>query len=192
MADMMQTTASSSSQAGRLPLRPGEPYEAAGERAFEAGADFVNQLWTALCSGANELFFEGRDRAVAEIGGLGDILRRSAHSLEERGDLAIAEYAETAGERVTAFADRIAGRSWRELTGEIEDIARRNPIVLIASAVSAGFLVGRFLMSSAAPHDATASPHGAPGERVGIAGASEYGVGRDIPPQTAVGPETGL
>lgn len=192
MADMMRTTAGSSSQAEPLPVKPdGRPYEPAGERVLDAGADFINQLWTALCTGANELFVEGRDRAVAEVGGLSDILRRSAHSLEERGDLAVARYAEAAGEQMTAFVDRIDGRSWRELTGEIQDVARRNPIVVIASAVSAGFIAGRFLMSTAAPPPAAhASPHGLPDEAAAVAGASEYGVAGDI--DAGIGTESGL
>ena len=111
----------------------------------EVGAELIG----AVRDGATSLFEEQRDRAASEIAAIGEMLRRSARSLDESRSTAVAHYAEDAAGGITRFADRLRGRSLGMMADDAENFARRLPIAFMALAIGAGFLAGRFLVSSA-------------------------------------------
>jgi len=171
---------------GRLPPgeRPGEnPGERPGENPGEhkdepAAADALAQakvlgteLAGALHDSAAALLDEQKTRAANEIATLGEVLHRSVQSLDRRGgaldrrggENAI-RYAADAARHISQFADRLRHRPLGELTGDIEDFARRVPIAFIVSAIGVGLIAGRLLVSSASrPAEQQTTQPSAPG-----------------------------
>jgi hypothetical protein len=119
--------------------------------------DFGTELLGAVRDSATALVDEQRHRAANEIGGFGEVLRRSVQALDHRGATAVARCTDESGRQISQFADRLRRRSLAGLTADLEDFARRWPFPCIAAAIGVGFIAGRFLMSSA-PGPATSQP----------------------------------
>ena len=111
--------------------------------------DMGTELLGAVRDGATSLFEEQRRRAAGEIAALGEVLRRSAQSLDRTAGPTVAQYTDEAGRQISEFADTLRTRSLGQMAGDIEDFARRWPIAFMAAAAGIGVLAGRFLISSA-------------------------------------------
>lgn len=130
-----------------------------GSRAVEDAKEMGTELIGAVREGATSFFEEQRNRAASEIAALGDMLRRSARSLDQTGSTTIGRYAEDAAGEITQFADRLRTRSLGMMADDVESFARQWPVAFIAAAVGVGFLAGRFLVSSASrPASETMTP----------------------------------
>src|SRR5437588_11426362 len=82
-----------------------------GSRAVAEAKEMGTELIGAVREGATSFFEEQRNRAAREIASLGDMLRRSAQSLDQSNSTTIARYAEDAASEITQFADRLRTRS---------------------------------------------------------------------------------
>jgi uncharacterized phage infection (PIP) family protein YhgE len=60
-----------------------------------------------------------------------------------------AHYIRKASEQIQGFADTVRQRDVRELVGEVQDLARRQPALFFGGAVILGFAALRFLKSAA-------------------------------------------
>jgi hypothetical protein len=120
-----------------------------GSRAVEEAKEMGTELIGAVREGATSFFEEQRHRAASEIAALGDVLRQSARSLDHSGSTSIWRYAEDAASEIRQFADRLRTRSLGMMADDVEAFARQWPAAFMAVAVGAGFLAGRFLVSSA-------------------------------------------
>jgi len=134
-----------------------------GSRAVEDAKEMGNELVGAVREGATSFFEEQRDRAAGEIASFGEMLRRSARTLDENRSTTVGRYAEEAAEEITQFAARLRNRSLGMMAEDVEDFARRFPAAFMAAAVGAGFLAGRFLISSASRPRSQAMTPAAPG-----------------------------
>jgi hypothetical protein len=120
-----------------------------GSRAVADAKEMGTELVGAVREGATSFFEEQRDRAASEIASLGEALRESARCFDRTGSTAISRYAEEAASEIDQFAQRLRNRSLGMIAEDVEDFARQWPVAFIAAAVGAGFLAGRFLISSA-------------------------------------------
>jgi hypothetical protein len=156
----------------------------AASRAAQDAADIGTELASVVRDSATALFEEQRDRAAAEIAAFGEVLRRSAKSIEADEGLAISRYADQAASRIGAFAVGLRERSWSEMISEAEDLAQRWPLAFVASAACAGWVVGRLLVVSegAAPRAsagaALPAPAASPDATAGF-NASSGGIGSE-------------
>ena len=119
-----------------------------GSRAVQDAKEMGSEVIGAVREGASSFFEEQRDRAAGEIASFGEMLRRSARALDENRSTMIGQYAEGAADEITQFAERLRNRSLGMMAEEVEDFARQWPAAFMAAAVGAGFLAGRFLISS--------------------------------------------
>src|SRR2546428_4629112 len=127
-----------------------------GERHPDTGAghaveevkDMGTELIGAVRDGATSLFEEQRRRAAGEIAAFGDVLRRSAQSLDRTAGPTVAQYADEAGRQISEFADTLRTRTLGQMANDVEDFARRWPIAFMAAAAGIGVMAGRFLVSS--------------------------------------------
>jgi hypothetical protein len=152
MADANQPKPGSLS---RETSRPGAPMgnthgNADGSRVVEDAKEVGTELIGAVREGATSFFEEQRNRAASEIAALGDMLRQSARSLDQTKSTTIGRYAEDAASEISQFADRLRTRSFGMMADDVDAFARNWPAAFMAAAVGAGFLAGRFLISSAA------------------------------------------
>jgi len=70
----------------------------------------------------------------------------------------VARCSDEAAQQIGDFAAWLRSRSWGELTGDIEDVARRYPMLFIGTATGIGFVAGRFLTASATQPPTRSSP----------------------------------
>ncbi len=96
--------------------------EAAVSDQKSVGADYIQSIAQAAERAANEF---------------DDELPQAAH------------YIRQASEQIQGFADTVRERDVRELVGEVQDFARRQPTLFFGGAVLLGFAALRFLKSAA-------------------------------------------
>lgn len=183
MAEPKQSTPNTStslSQNQNKPSNPGAPVGTShgqpdGTRAIAEAKEVGTELIGAVREGATSFFEEQRDRAASEISSVGEMLRRSARTLDQNRSTTIGRYAEDAADEITDFAERLRTRSLGMMAEDVEDFARQWPIAFMAAALGAGFLAGRFLISSASrPQPRTMArpaPHPSPAMNQPIGGA---------------------
>ena len=82
------------------------------------------------------------------IGSLAQATERAAHEFEAELPQA-AYYIRQASEQIQGVADTVRERDVRELVGEVQDFARRQPTIFFGGAVILGFAALRFLKSTA-------------------------------------------
>jgi hypothetical protein len=97
---------------------------------------------------AEGLLDEQKDRAVDAVHGVAQALRRTAEGLEGENE-ALARYAEQAADQVERFTESFRERHLGDIVSDLDDFARRQPTMFLIGAVAAGFVVGRFMASSA-------------------------------------------
>jgi hypothetical protein len=88
-----------------------------------------------------------KDQAAQSVADLATSLRGTGDTFEGRPN--IQAFVGSAADGLEALADSIRERSFIELYGEAERFARERPVAVGAGAVVAGFLLARFIKSSA-------------------------------------------
>ncbi len=101
--------------------------------------------------GAIQVRQQVRRQQARVAGGLGSIaqaFREASHQLRAQDQGAVAQYATRAAEQVDHVSAHIRDRDVRQLVGEVERFARRQPTLFVGSAFAVGLLSARFLKSS--------------------------------------------
>jgi hypothetical protein len=140
----------------------GDVRQEASNVASEAAAqahNLVDETRSAVRSQARQ----GTDRAAGALDQLGMRLRALADGdAESAGDLR--RYAEQAGERLQAAADRLGSRGFDGVVDDLQSFGRRRPGVFLAVAAGAGFAVGRLFRGAQAAASSSPPSPGAQGE----------------------------
>ena len=89
-----------------------------------------------------------KDRASEAMTSVADAVRQTADRLRESEQANVAQYADMAAEQVERLSTHLRERDLNSLVREAEDIARRQPALVIGGAFVAGLLAARFLKSS--------------------------------------------
>lgn len=91
-----------------------------------------------------------QQHAIAEqVNGLAEALHHTAQHLQEKNRDVVAQYTGQAAQGLERFSQTLRERDLNAIVGQVEDFARRQPVVFIGSAALLGFLAARFLKSSA-------------------------------------------
>jgi hypothetical protein len=98
-----------------------------------------------------------KSRGADYIGAIAGAMNRAAGEFESEVPQA-AHYIRQASEQVNEFADTVRQRDVRELVGEVQDFARRQPTVFFGGAVILGFAALRFLKSATPAETASDRP----------------------------------
>jgi methyl-accepting chemotaxis protein len=125
------------------------------DEVTRAAKDNASQLGNAAMDMANtakdkvEAAVSQRKSLGADyIGSLAQATGRAAHEFEAELPQA-AHYIRQASEQMQGVADTVRQRDVRELVGEVQDFARRQPTLFFGGAVVLGFAALRFLKSTA-------------------------------------------
>ena len=148
----------------------------------------------AVRDSATALFEEKRNRAADEIAAASEVLRRSVQSLDHARGGIVARRGDEAAHQLGDFAAWLRSRAWGELTGDIEDVARRYPMMFIGTATAIGFVAGRFLTASATRSPTRSSqvwPIGEGSEAHGDVGGDDRTLGSGVSGNPASGYGTG-
>jgi hypothetical protein len=149
MAATNQFTPRSGSRRGSGSVRTDETDSLDPGRIIENAKNMGNEVIGAVQESTTSLIDERRRRAADQIGTVADMLRNSVKPLDRKSAGTIRQYAENTARQIDDLAETLRTRSLGELADDVEDFARRWPVVFMASAVAAGFVAGRFLVSSA-------------------------------------------
>ena len=125
------------------------------DEVTRAAKDNASQLGDAAMAMANSAK-DKVEAAVSErkslgadyIGSIAQAAGRAAYSFEAELPQA-AHYIRQASEQIQGVADTVRERNVRELVGEVQDFARRQPTLFFGGAVVMGFAALRFLKSTA-------------------------------------------
>jgi hypothetical protein len=89
-----------------------------------------------------------KDRATDGMGSVANAVRRSTQELRDQHHETVAEYVERAADQLDRFSSRLKSKDVGELMRDAQDLARRQPMLFIGSALVLGFAGARFLKSS--------------------------------------------
>ncbi len=88
-----------------------------------------------------------KNKAAEAIGGVADAIRSTAESAAASGPAG--HLGARAADGIEDVADYLQSRSLRDVIGEVEGFARREPAIFLGAAFVLGLVGGRFLKSSA-------------------------------------------
>jgi hypothetical protein len=109
--------------------------ETAKERTGDRLTHFVDERST-----------QGGEQALS----MAESIRQSVQSMREQGQDAPARMAEQAADRVQALGLYLRDNDGNRILADVEDFARRQPLIVAAGAFVVGFAGARFLKASAA------------------------------------------
>jgi hypothetical protein len=91
---------------------------------------------------------KGKETAAHQVSVIAQALRASGDELREQEEPEMAKYASMAADRADRIASTLRDKNVDQLTGEVENFARRKPEVFLGAAFATGVLIARFLKSS--------------------------------------------
>ena len=131
---------------GEMPERSGTAPRADDDGVgIERAGTILVDLVEASREAAEALVYEQKQRAAAQVRGIGEAVRSAAQSLERSQTATLARYADQAASQIEQFSHLIGDRSWSEIIAETRYFARRQPWLFLFAATAAGFLAGRVL-----------------------------------------------
>jgi hypothetical protein len=89
-----------------------------------------------------------KDRATDGIGSVANAVRRSTQELRDQHHETVAGYIEQAADQLDRLSSRLRNKDVGELMRDAQNLARRQPMMFVGSALVVGFAAARFLKSS--------------------------------------------
>jgi uncharacterized protein YjbJ (UPF0337 family) len=157
----------------------GQAQEKAGEVAGQAQQK-AQQAAEQAKSRVQEMIDQRSTEVGEEVVTTADALRSVAEQLRDQGKDAPARIVEQAADRAQRLGGRLRDADADELLSEIEDIARRQPWVVVAGGIVLGFAAARFLKASSSRRygqrqTSLVQTNGGGGDAGEPSGASDYG-----------------
>jgi hypothetical protein len=143
------------------PGRPGEiPERGTPRRNSPEGADRTREAVDDVRRTASSLLDETRrdgrqmldrqkDAATEQVGAVASALRSAADDLHRHDDQRAGRFVEFAADRLESFGNMVRNRDIDSLIDDAERLGRRSPAAFFAGSIALGFLLSRFLKSSA-------------------------------------------
>ena len=114
-------------------------------RAVEAQAsEFTSDVGHEL----NRVLEQQKARGADAIRGVARAINAAAAEMQGQAPL-VAQYVRNAAGKVEGLSESIKGRNVNDLVRAASELARSQPMLFLGSAVAAGFVLSRFLKSSA-------------------------------------------
>lgn len=112
-----------------------------------------------VVSQAKSTFQQARDRATSslgeskgqfadQVGAVAEALRRTTEHLRSEDQQRFAGFTDTVARQVEQVAEYLRNKDARAMRQDLEDLARRQPAVMIGGALVLGLIGARFLKSS--------------------------------------------
>jgi phage repressor protein C with HTH and peptisase S24 domain len=115
--------------------------------AVERGRNLIDSTLDSAKSQATSYVDQRKDEVAQSIAGFASSLREATKEFDDRPG--IREFVDSAAGGLEQVADSIRERSFNEIFELGEDMVRRRPGAVAAATLVAGFLVARFIKSSA-------------------------------------------
>ena len=153
--------------------QPGQAAGGLADQAKAAAADIkqhARDLAGEAKAQVRSVGSEQKAAAAEQVHGFARALRTAADDLDQRDQRVSAGYVQQAADGLERVSGALRERDLDEIVASVEDFARRQPVAFIGGSVLAGFVLARFMKSSAERrrprprNDARRAYHGTPGE----------------------------
>jgi hypothetical protein len=148
------------------------PREAMGQVADQAQQKLMQVAGTAQEQAKSQLGGQ-LDQVGEALGSVADAMSSVGKQLREKDQDHLATLADQAAQRVDRFSGYVKGHDVDQLIGDVEDFARRQPMVFVGGAFVLGLMAARFLKSSRLEPAMPYRPYRGPGMSSGM--RSSYG-----------------
>lgn len=131
-----------------------DPTDARGlDDAAKRTADEVRQTAREMAGRVKEqgrsMFEQQKDSAAQQVDSVAHAFRNTAGQLQGEGQSHAGRYVEMTADRLESFGRQLRQKGMDTLISDAEDMGRRAPAIFFTGSVVAGFLLARFLKSSA-------------------------------------------
>ena len=161
---------------------PGSRADLSGQQGGSTARDQIRDVKNQVVDKAKTTFQQAKDRATSSLGEskgqvadqfgtMADALRRTTEHLRSEDQQRIASLADTAARQVEQIADYLRSKDARGMREDLENLARRQPALMIGGALILGLIGARFLKSSERRGDRRFGD----GQRYGRESRFEYG-----------------
>lgn len=99
------------------------------------------------------MFDQQKESAAGQMDSVAKAFRSTAQQLEGEGQQQTGKYVGMVAENLESLGRRLKEKNIDELLSDAQNLARRSPATFIAGSIAAGFILSRFLKSSAARQD---------------------------------------
>jgi hypothetical protein len=144
------------------------PLAETGKEAGQRASDLVERSADIGFTQADR----GLDRAATGVESVADSIRRVSVDMESEQPQ-MAEFASTAADQAAALAGYLRENDVRQIVGNVENFARRQPLLFIGGAFLLGMAASRFIKAAGGQGQAQGS-----GYRSGYATSYDVGTGR--------------
>ncbi|MEO9469138.1 hypothetical protein [Parasphingorhabdus sp.] len=129
--------------------KPSAPLKTGATRAASSKSKIVDTdgLKDKAIEKARAAANQGKERTGGAIGNLGKLIDDSAQTLDENVGEKYGDYARSAADAVSTFAEKIDEKDVDEMVEDARQFVRKSPAVAIGAAAVVGFLVSRLIKS---------------------------------------------
>ena len=131
----------------------------AGQQGGGNARDQIRDMKDQVVGQAKTTLQQARDRASSslgeskgqladQVGGIADALRRTTEHLRSEDQQRIAGLTDTVARQIEQVADYLRNKDASAMRQDLENLARRQPAVMIGGALVLGLIGARFLKSS--------------------------------------------
>ncbi len=121
------------------------PAESLREKAGQVASRVTGEIRDETAKRAKG-FLRGRKAHIAEeLHKTAEVFRESSERFREREQGTAARYVSQIASQADRFSRYLSERDLDQLAGEIENVARRSPMLFLVSAFTSGFIMSRFL-----------------------------------------------
>lgn len=106
------------------------------------------QLKDQVAEKATNTLDERKDQATGGLSNVSQVVRQTSEELRSRDQAMVAGYVDQAAEQLDRATRYLRSRDVRQIVGDVESFARREPTLFIGGAFALGLLAARFLKSS--------------------------------------------
>lgn len=129
--------------------KPSAPLKTGATRAAASNSKLVDTdgLKDKAIEKARAAANQGKERTGGAIGNLGKLIDDSAQTLDENVGEKYGDYARSAADAVSTFAEKIDEKNVDEMVEDARQFVRKSPAVAIGAAAVVGFLISRLIKS---------------------------------------------
>lgn len=121
----------------------------AARRTMDEAKEYTKDMAGRAKEQGRSMFDEQKDSAARQVDSAAHAFRNTAEQLQGEGQSQASRYVGMFAEQLESFGGQLRHKNMDSLIRDAEDLARRSPGVFLAGSVVAGFVLARFLKSSA-------------------------------------------
>jgi len=109
------------------------------------GRSTMDQAKAKVQEKAKSIFSDGKGQLSDSLGGIAQAFRYTSEQLRNQNYASIASYSDQAAEGIERISGYLQNKNVDELLNEAENMARKQPVLLLAGSFAFGFVLARVL-----------------------------------------------